>query len=127
MEHQAELKVKLSSGQEVTVGALKTRHVSQVGGSIALVLVSLGSSKDKSMEGMLQSASAPTVNAVVDILALCSSLDKSQIEDLPLGDTMLLIDAWAEVNKLEEIAPTFFALGKKIAKARLKGQQPKLG
>jgi len=124
MEHQAKSKVTLSDGREIEVEALRTKHVAQVGGLVAIVLLSFEAG-GSDIKTILRTASPSVVSAIVELISLCSTLKVAELNELPLVDTMKLVDAWSDANKLDEIAPTFFSLGRKISKAREKALPPK--
>ena len=123
MEHQAQKQIKLGDGREVTVRALKTKDVANVGSSVATVLISFDMAKGN-LRAAFDATSKPVVDAVIEVLSLCTSLNNAEVGSLPLGDTLKLIDAWSDVNKLEEIAPTFLSLGRKWKNFRKNKQRP---
>lgn len=122
MEHQAQKEVKLSDGKSTEVRSIRTKEVPQIGMSIATLIVHMQSAKDSSPSAIFSSASQIIVDAVMEILALCTTLEKTQVEELPLCDTIKLFEAWMEVSKVEEIGPAFFRIVKTAKKAKEQSQ-----
>jgi len=108
--------VSLETGKKTRVRALKAKELSKVGEHIAQVLVHIYSSKGQSIPAIITSGSSITINAMFDILALTSDLAKEELGELSIADLIKVVNKWLEVNHLDEVGPTFFALKAQVKK-----------
>ena len=71
---------------------------------------------------IITSGSKVTLDALFSILELTTGFTKKQYAELGVADLIKVLDAWLTVNRLEEIAPIFFAMKEKMT--RIKNSLP---
>lgn len=116
MEHQAQDEVTLSNEKKIKVRALKGKELPKIGEHLATVLMHVYSTKGRGAAAVITSGSKLTLEALFSILELTTDWKKDHIMDLGIPDLVKVINAWMEVNHLEEVAPLFFSLREKIQK-----------
>jgi len=116
MEHQAQASRKMENGKTIQVRAIKGRELVKLGEQITAILAHIYTSKGKSMTSIITSGSKVTLDALFSILEFTSDWKKNALLDLGIADLVKVIEAWLEVNKLEEVAPLFFSLKEQIKK-----------